>query len=605
MKIIDKVHQRIAEGKPFFSFEYFPPRTAEGVENLLERQERMVAHGPVFCDITWGAGGTTADVTLDIAIKMQNQICIDTMMHLTCTNIKVEQLSDALAQVKRNGIQNILALRGDPPKGQEKFEAVEGGLSCALDLVRFIRKEHGDYFGICVAGYPEAHPDTIVEDPEQMEKNYWSNIEYLKQKIEAGGELIITQLFYDVDIFFKFVKDCRSVGITVPILPGIMPIMTYGGFKRMTGFCKTRVPQDLADKIESLKDNEEALKAFGIEHGADMCKKLLAAGTPGLHLYSLNLEPTVLGILERVGFVSSGKIPRSMPWSLTPAGTKRAAEGVRPVCWAQRARSYIGRTSSCAGYPGTAADWGSWTEGSAAIAATKNSAPETLRHHTATAGRREKALKAWGESLSTGEDVTKVFASYYQGSSALLPWCEGAFKDESGTLAPRVAQMISAGMLPINVLPALNGVPSDDAAAGWGSPGGYVYQKGYVEFFVAADRVKEVLAKLETCPSIAYMASNKQGELTRSSQSAGVSTVSWGVFPGKAVVQPYVLDSDSFSAWKDEAFALWSAEWGALYEEGAGEEARKFLQSYQDSWFLVSVLEHDYVKGDVFRALGV
>ncbi|PRW60307.1 5,10-methylenetetrahydrofolate reductase isoform B [Chlorella sorokiniana] len=302
-RIIDKLNAKIDAGELFFSFEYFPPKTDEGVANLKERQTRMAALGPTFCDITWGAGGSTADVTLDVARAMQQEVGVETMMHLTCTNMPVDKLKDALTKAKEYGICNILALRGDPPKGQDHFEQVEGGFACALDLVKYIRAEHGDYFGIGVSGYPEAHPDVIVEDGEQMHKNYWADIEYLKKKIDAGADFVVTQLFYDVDRYQQFVKDCRSVGISCPILPGVMPIMTYGGFKRMTSFCKTAVPQHVADTLEAIKDNEAAVKAYGISLGTMMCQRLLAGGAPGLHMYTLNLERSAVAILENVGLV--------------------------------------------------------------------------------------------------------------------------------------------------------------------------------------------------------------------------------------------------------------------------------------------------------------
>ncbi|GAB4822503.1 hypothetical protein N2152v2_009549 [Parachlorella kessleri] len=303
VKIIEKINAKIEKGELFYSFEYFPPKTDEGVQNLVERQHRMFSLGPTFCDITWGAGGSTADLTLDIAKRMQNEVGMETMMHLTCTNMPVEKLKEALTKAKEAGIENILALRGDPPAGQETFTQIEGGFACALDLVKFIREQHGDYFGICVSGYPEAHPDVIVEDTEQMKKNYWSDIDYLKQKVDAGADFVITQLFYDVDQYMQYVKDCRSVGIKVPILPGIMPVMTYGGFKRMTAFCKTRVPKHVQDTVEAIKDNDEAVKAFGISLGTLMCQRLIAGGVPGLHMYTLNLERSAVAILENVGLI--------------------------------------------------------------------------------------------------------------------------------------------------------------------------------------------------------------------------------------------------------------------------------------------------------------
>lgn len=263
----------------------------------------MVALGPEFCDITWGAGGSTADLTLDIAARMQNEVGVETMMHLTCTNMPAASLDDALAKVKAAGLTNILALRGDPPKGQDEFTTVEGGFSCALDLVKHIRDTHGDHFGIAVAGYPEAHPDAIVDDAAAMADAYKADIAYLKRKVDAGADFIVTQLFYDVDVFLQFEKDCRAAGIGCPILPGIMPIQSYGGFKRMTTFCKTKVPADIEAALEAIKDDEEAVKKYGVELGTAMCRRLLDAGVPGIHLYTLNLESTAVAILENLGLV--------------------------------------------------------------------------------------------------------------------------------------------------------------------------------------------------------------------------------------------------------------------------------------------------------------
>jgi methylenetetrahydrofolate reductase (NADPH) len=171
VKIIDKINEKLASGDVFYSFEFFPPKTESGIENLRERQKYMKTLNPLFCDITWGAGGSTAELTLDIAENMQKNIGMETMMHLTCTNMPREKIDEALAKCKEAGIRNILALRGDPPHGEDKFTQVEGGFACALDLVKYIREQHGDYFSVCVSGYPEAHPDQIVEDSDEMKKD--------------------------------------------------------------------------------------------------------------------------------------------------------------------------------------------------------------------------------------------------------------------------------------------------------------------------------------------------------------------------------------------------------------------------------------------------
>ncbi|KAG2491425.1 hypothetical protein HYH03_010213 [Edaphochlamys debaryana] len=594
MKLIDKINQKVKEGKTFFSFEFFPPRTEEGVENLFERLERMVTYAPVFCDITWGAGGSTADVTLDIAARMQNQICVETMMHLTCTNMQIEKLESALKEVKKMGVRNILALRGDPPKGQDKFEAVEGGFSCALDLVK---KEHGDYFGICVAGYPEAHPDGIVDDPEQMQKNYWADIAYLKEKVEAGGDLIITQLFYDVERFLQFVKDCRSVGINCPILPGIMPIMTYGGFKRMTGFCKTKVPAELDAALEAIKDNDEAVKNFGIDLGVKMCRQLLDAGTPGVHLYTLNLERSALAILERLGMVDPAKIPRPLPWRHVPAGTSRSVEGVRPVFWSNRPKAYLKRTQDWDSYP--SGRWGN----SRSPAYGTLSDYQFMRRHTSSDARKEKARAAWGATLSGVEDVQEVFVKYVKGEVTMLPWSEmeGGCAAETAAIKEPLTQLNASGFLTINSQPRINGLPSTDATHGWGGANGYVYGKAYVEFFCSPASWASLRARLDAAPSVSYLATTAAGPTEGNMEADGVNALTWGVFPGKEVIQPTVVCPASFAVWKDEAFELWLSEWANLYEEGS--ESRAVLQAIHDTWVLVSVVDNDYVAGDLFKTL--
>lgn len=245
MKIINKINDCISNQQKFYSFEYFPPKTQAGVENLYSRMDRMAALEPLFCDITFGAGGTTSERTIEISTNAQKYCGLEMMMHLTCTNIPVEDLKQALDAAKAAGIQNILALRGDPPRKTESFSK-EAAFTHAVDLVRFIKQEYGDYFCIAVAGHPETHLDAPDAD---------SDIQFLKEKVEAGADFIITQLFYDVDQFFVFLQKCRDIGITCPIIPGIMPIQTYGGFTRMTAFCKTFVPDHVRNSLISLKQH--------------------------------------------------------------------------------------------------------------------------------------------------------------------------------------------------------------------------------------------------------------------------------------------------------------------------------------------------------------
>jgi methylenetetrahydrofolate reductase (NADPH) len=294
--------------------------------------ERMrLAIAPIFSDITWGAGGSTCDLSLELAIHLQST-GHTANLHMTCTNISnsidpIQDIRNALQTALQHNVTNIVALRGDPPAGEIEWKANEKGFTCALDLVQFIRSEFGnETFGISVAGYPEGHPSAITEihkdnietlTPTErarastmqgktytcLDPDYHNEILYLKKKIDAGADFIITQMFFDVHVYQQFVKDCRQAGITCPIVPGIMCINTYAGFVKMTGFCKTRVPIELTQQLEQIQHDPVALKEFGIEYAAQQCRELLTGDDPApvLHFYTLNLEKVVYGVLEKLG----------------------------------------------------------------------------------------------------------------------------------------------------------------------------------------------------------------------------------------------------------------------------------------------------------------
>ncbi|EYU36618.1 hypothetical protein MIMGU_mgv1a003262mg [Erythranthe guttata] len=589
MKVIEKIQEaaRANDDRVVFSFEFFPPKTEDGVDNLFERMERMVVHNPTFCDITWGAGGSTADLTLEIANRMQNMVCVETMMHLTCTNMPVEKIDHALASIKSNGIQNVLALRGDPPHGQDKFVQVEGGLACALDLVKHIRSEYGDYFGITVAGYPEGHPDVIQEGGASAEA-YQSDLAYLKKKVDAGADVIVTQLFYDTDIFLKFVDDCRQIGITCPIVPGIMPINNYKGFLRMTGFCKTKIPAEIMAALEPIKDNEEAVRAYGIHQGTEMCKKIIASGIKTVHLYTLNMDKSALAILMNLGLIEESKISRSLPWR-RPANYFRVKEDVRPIFWANRPKSYISRTIGWDQFP-----HGRWGD-------SRNASYGALTDYQFMKPRsRDKKLnEEWAVPLKNVEDIYEKFVKFCLGKLKSSPWSDlDGLQPETKVINEQLGSINLKGFLTINSQPAVNGARSDSPSVGWGGPGGYVYQKAYLEFFCSKDSLNALVNNCKLFPSLTYMAVNKEGNWISNANKTDVNAVTWGVFPAKEIVQPTVVDPASFMIWKDEAFAIWSPGWAKRYPEA--DPSKKLLEEVESSYYLVSLVDNDYVGGDLF-----
>lgn len=588
--IIDKIAAKTAAEETFFSFEYFPPKTEGGVANLYDRVARMARVEPLFVDVTWGAGGTTSALTLDLSGNLQQYLGLDVMMHLTCTNMAAGKVLHGLETAKKRGIRNILALRGDPPLGQE-WAACADGFEHATDLVRFIRSNYGDYFCVCVAGYPEGHPAGYLDGS----LTYDEELMHLKEKVDAGSDFIITQMFYDVDVFLRFVADCRAKGIKVPILPGILPIQNYGGFKRMTSFCKTSIPEDVAKALEPIKDDDAAVKEFGIRLGVDMCTRILRSGlVNGIHFYSLNLEKTVLAIVDKLDLVPRSEAIRALPWR--PATTeKRRGEEVRPIFWANRPCSYLGRTATWDDYPN-----GRWGD------ARSPAFGDLSDHHLAggagwkSADYKRKAKNALGE-VGGFEDVKNVFVRFQRGDISRLPWSEADMLHKETTLIGAQLRWLNEnGLLTINSQPRVNAAPSSDPVLGWGGRGGYVYQKAYVEFFAKPHIVDALFEVLPKCPSLTVHAANALStELRRNVADDTTCAVTWGVFPDREIVQPTVVDAQSFLAWKSEAFNVWTAVWAQLYDEGS--ESREVLHHMNDTLLLVNVVDNDFVQGDIFE----
>merc|ERR1719321_1999688 len=370
----------------------------------------------MWIDVTWGAGGSTADKTLEICIEALKYRGLNVMMHLTCTNMPKEKLKEALDTCKENGICNILALRGDPPgyleKGGEGFKQCEGGFAYATDLVKYIREEYGDYFCVAVAGYPEGHLEATSFDDD---------MKHLKEKVDAGADLIVTQLFYDNPSFLAYVEKCKGMGITIPILPGIMPIQSYAGFNKMTTLCKTKVPSWIPERLEAVKDDEEKVKDAGVQIGIEQCKDLVKNGTPGLHFYTLNLESSVMRIVQGLGLTPDWTASREMPWKQS-ADKKRQAEDVRPIFWANRPGSYVRRTVTWDDFPnGRIGDRASPAYGDFGfVSFAKDPADKAA----------ETRRKMWGgalqEDLSTKRHILNSSAQRTSLTRSLLEWARPA-----------------------------------------------------------------------------------------------------------------------------------------------------------------------------------
>ncbi|MCA9068071.1 MAG: methylenetetrahydrofolate reductase [NAD(P)H] [Planctomycetaceae bacterium] len=274
------------------SIEIFPPQTSQGDEALRETLKRLAVYRPAFFSCTYGAGGSTQSRTMDWCVEIQESFDTPATSHFTCVGSTREELLDWLAKAESKGIQNIMALRGDPPRGETTFQAVEGGLQYANELVSLIRDEFPN-MGIGVAGYPEKHQECIDAHTDLMN---------LKRKVEAGADAVFTQLFYENANFFRFRESYQEAGIQVPLIPGIMPITEFARIKRITAMCGAVFPEELASRLEAVQDDKQAQYQIGVEHAIKQCEELIAQGVPGIHFYVLNKSKAceeILGALNK------------------------------------------------------------------------------------------------------------------------------------------------------------------------------------------------------------------------------------------------------------------------------------------------------------------
>jgi methylenetetrahydrofolate reductase (NADPH) len=283
-----KIRNRLNPSNPCFSFEFFPPKTDEGTANLLKTLEELAPLEPGFVSVTYGAGGSTRDRTVELVTRIKRETGIEAMAHITCVGHTPEELREVLRRLADAKVENVLVLRGDPPQGQTTFEPVAGGFRHASALVRFIREEDFN-FSLGGACYPEGHVETASRDDD---------LRHLKEKVDAGLDFVITQLFFDNAFYFDFVERARRAGINVPIVPGIMPITNYEQVQRFTRMCGATVPMRLAIQLERVKDQPDAVVQLGVAHATVQCMELLSRGVPGIHFYTLNKSPATRMIVS-------------------------------------------------------------------------------------------------------------------------------------------------------------------------------------------------------------------------------------------------------------------------------------------------------------------
>src|SRR5689334_8495001 len=281
-----RIDEILSDRKPVFSFEFFPPKTDDGWRNLWMAAGERKQDEPAFVSVTYGAGGSTRDRTIEIVKRIKQELGLEAMAHFTCVGATVDELRGVLDEMRDAGIENVLALRGDPPQGETEWTATEGGLSYSTELIELIDREYD--FSIGAAAFPEVHIHS--KDMDQ-------DIAVMKEKVANGASFLITQLFFDNDLYFEFVDKARAAGVDVPIIPGIMPILRFASIKRMTEMCGASIPAELDRELTARKDDEQAVAELGVAYATLQCADLLERGAPGIHFYVLNRHPAARAIL--------------------------------------------------------------------------------------------------------------------------------------------------------------------------------------------------------------------------------------------------------------------------------------------------------------------
>lgn len=283
-----KIKDILAKTRPV-SFEFFPPRNAEGIPAVLETMDELKPYCPDFVSVTYGAGGSTRAFTEEITLEIKRNAGIEVMAHLTCVGQNKEELHEVLERLEAEGVENIMALRGDPPRGETEFVPVEGGFQHATDLLQHVKANFN--FGVAAACYPEGHPESVDLD---------ADLEYVKQKVDNGADFLVTQLLYDNRFYFDFVERARAAGIDVPIVPGVLPVLASAQVRRFTTFSGVEIPPELDKLLDKYADNDDSARDMGVEYASAQVRELWDAGVPGVHFYVLNRSYSVSRILDNL-----------------------------------------------------------------------------------------------------------------------------------------------------------------------------------------------------------------------------------------------------------------------------------------------------------------
>ncbi|CAE6418076.1 unnamed protein product [Rhizoctonia solani] len=563
MKLIEKLANYTSE-VPYFTIEFFPPRTDQGYSNLLTRISGLASLKPIAASVTWGAGGSTRDRSLDLAGFCQADNGLDTILHLTCTNMEKGAIDEALTTAMERGISTVLALRGDPPRGEEYWIPADPRFRHAEDLVTYIKQhpKFGSHFCIGVAGYPDGHSEGGSEEEQ---------LAHLKRKVDAGAEFIITQLFYDVEKFKAWLWKVRNTGITVPVIPGVMPLQTYATFIRMTDLCKATVPQHIQANLDAIKHDDQLVKEYGVSLAVSMIRSILVDGDiKGVHFCTLNLEKSVRKILDELGWThvflhhnqiitDANQSPRILPapadalhpvnFTISPSeATQHAATSL-----AEHTRTGTLRTAAEAIDSG----WDDFPNGRFGDSKSPAFGVVDPWDGGGLGVPPHVAIAQWGRP-TTEQELSDLFLAYLSDKTSTTPFSPEPLSDESATILPYLVSLTKRGLWTVASQPAVDGALSSDPVVGWGPRDGRVFQKSFVEFFATEEDLEKVAKAIEDSGDgwVTFFAGNNDDGFLTNIPDSGSNAVTWGVFPGQEIAQPTNIDRDSFLAWKVRATCI-------------------------------------------------
>lgn len=648
VKIVDAIKQANENKRHFVSFEFIAPTTEAGIITLYDRIERLSGLDPLFCGITWGEGGRTAETSTEVAATCQSLLSVNYQVNVAGYQSEPAEVLHWLTVLKAKGVRNLLLTRGTgagtassatisrTTEGNNAAAEVSGATAGrepspspstpafphAVELVRFVRHHFGDFFGIAVVAFPEGEPtsppDAAVASAEREERE----MRFLREKVDAGADYIITQSIFDANVFDRFCTQCRRQGIRCPILPGVLPVsqlrqLNAFGLRRLSGTA------DLIQRLEATKGNEGETRRVVVSFYQELVKQLLARGCGGVYLFTMNVDHLLLAVLKGIEVATH----RMFPWRPSEDEERRRQETVRPVHWSSRVTSYMVRTARWK--DGKTDKWnpvsGSHQSSNLALGEASGYHARLLLRSRAKRCTQFLVIQGMPEIQTALTELSRIFVAFLDGNGT-LPWAD-ELSGETVYVGEYLLKPLNArGLYTINSQPPVNGAPSSHKVVGWGPGDGFVYQKSYVEFFCPLTVAQTVFTTLEKYPSLQYMAMNSQGTMVRarwrmdgdgdadaspllsetesgldlgspaqqqgqqqrgkaSLFGVGVTAVTWGVFPGREIIQPTIVSVDSFRAWVGEAFDLWAAPFPS-------NDVPAVVRYIQAEWVLVSVVDN-------------